>query len=231
MIESIDFDGLISVIIPTYNRYELLIHAIKSVLDQTYQNFEIIVINDASTDKRYYNGILENFPKTRVIHLDINQREKYNKTFAQGIVRQYGMDIANGEWIAFLDDDDFYLQNKFEMQIKEMKRTNSLFCTTNTYIVRHNKISEDKLDIKIGCVYYDAYNLPEILTFSHISESNFINCSTVIIHRSIIKKTGRFKIIVAEDWDYWKRAIKYADCLYVSTPLTYITVNNKKYYK
>jgi len=58
--------GLVSVIIPTYNRYELLNHSIRSVLANTYKNVEIIVINDCSTDQRYYSGDLEKYEKPRL---------------------------------------------------------------------------------------------------------------------------------------------------------------------
>jgi glycosyltransferase involved in cell wall biosynthesis len=225
------YDSLVSVIIPTYNRYELLLNCIRSVLNQTYTNFEIIVINDNSTDKRYYSGVLEKFPKTRVIHLDINQREKYKKTYAQGKVREYGIKIALGEWIAFLDDDDFFLENKLEVQLKKMKESGSLFSTTNTRIIKHNKILEDKLDINIGFAFYDKYNLPKFITLDMMKKINFVNCSTVIIHKSLIEKTGEFKIIQSEDWDYWKRVMRYENCLYVEIPLTYITIGNTKFYR
>lgn len=55
--------GLVSIIIPTFNRYELLNHSIKSCLNQTYKNIEIIVINDHSNDQRYYSGDLEKYKK------------------------------------------------------------------------------------------------------------------------------------------------------------------------
>jgi len=68
--------GLVSVIIPTYNRYELLNHSIRSVLANTYKNVEVVVINDCSTDQRYYSGDLEKYEKTTVIHLPVNMRMK-----------------------------------------------------------------------------------------------------------------------------------------------------------
>jgi len=68
--------GLVSVIIPTYNRYELLNHSIRSVLSNTYKHVEIIVINDCSTDQRYYSGELEKYEKTTILHLPVNMRMK-----------------------------------------------------------------------------------------------------------------------------------------------------------
>ena len=147
--------NLVSVIIPTYNRYELLCNSIRSVINQTYPNIEIIVVNDCSTDQRYYNGTLENFDKTKVIHLEVNQKIKYNALSAQGMVRQVGIENSSGEWIAFLDDDDFFIQDKLNIQINEMKRQKYLFSSTNMFIVDHNSISEHKLDYTVIRSYFE----------------------------------------------------------------------------
>ena len=112
--DSLDSIPLVSVIIPTYNRYDHLVHAIKSCLNQTYPNIEVIVINDASTDPRYLDGSLDRFPRTTIIHLPINQRIKYGTPAAQGMTRQEGLLVARGEWIAFLDDDDWFHPEKVE---------------------------------------------------------------------------------------------------------------------
>jgi teichuronic acid biosynthesis glycosyltransferase TuaG len=221
---------LVSILIPTYNRYELLNHCIKSVLNNTYKNVEIIVINDCSTDSRYYNGELEKYEKTKIIHLPINQREKFNVKAAQGITRNYGLEIASGEWIAFLDDDDFYNPMKLEIQLKYMKQYGLLFSSTNMNIIIHNSISIDNLDYKIIRQYFDVGQVPKILTKNIIEQSNFINNSSVIIHKTIINKVGKFNVIDKEDWDYWKRALEYTNCLYIENPLINYTVNNEKHY-
>lgn len=214
---------LVSVIIPTYNRYELLCNCIKSVIDQSYKNIEIIVINDCSTDERYYNGTLEKFPKTKVIHLEVNQKIKYNTKAAQGMVRQVGIDNSSGEWIAFLDDDDFYVKDKLEIQINEMKKNNYLFSSTNMYIINHNTVSADKLDITVIRPYF-IENLPKEFKLDLIKKNNYISNSTVVIHRSIIKLTGEFKAEKYEDWEYWKRALIHTNCLYINIPLCYYTM-------
>ena len=216
--------GLVSVIIPTYNRYELLNHSIRSVLANTYKNIEVIVINDCSTDQRYYSGELEKYEKTTIIHLPVNMRVKHNVSAAQGMTRNYGLEKARGEWIAFLDDDDFYLETKIEKQLELMKQYNMLFSTTNMYMINHKSISMDKLDFNIT-----RHNSNEqenkIFNLKMITEHNDIANSTVIIHHSIVKKTGIQNIVPrgAEDWDYWKRALQYTDCLYIGEPFVYFT--------
>jgi teichuronic acid biosynthesis glycosyltransferase TuaG len=226
--------GLVSVIIPTYNRYELLNHSIRSVLANTYKNVEIIVINDCSTDQRYYSGELEKYEKTTIIHLPVNMRKKHNVSAAQGMTRNYGIEKARGEWIAFLDDDDFYLETKLEKQIEEMKNRNILFSTTNMYTINHRNITMDELDFTILSSHPEYDN--RILNLDMVRKANHIANSTVMIHHSIVKKTGLQHIVPrGEDWDYWKRALQYTDCLYIAEPFVYYTwtvngCHNRRYY-
>lgn len=216
--------GLVSVIIPTYNRYELLNHSIKSVLANTYKQVEIIVVNDCSTDQRYYSGELEKYEKTTVIHLPVNMRVKHNVSSAQGITRNYGLEKATGEWIAFLDDDDFYLETKIEKQLEIMAKNNIQFSCTNMYLINHNSITLDKLDFNI-LVEHSEFTSQQVFKLDLISRHNHISNSSVIIHHSIVKKTGKQHIVPREeDWDYWKRALQYSDCLFISEPLVYFTM-------
>lgn len=224
--ESSEFiQGLVSVIIPTYNRYELLNHSIRSVLANTYKNVEIIVINDCSTDKRYYSGELEKYEKTIVIHLPVNMRVKHNVSAAQGMTRNHGLEKAKGEWIAFLDDDDFYLETKLEKQLAVMKEYNNiLFSTTNMFMINHRSISMDKLDFNTLCIHNENDRENKLLNLEMVTKHNHIANSSVIIHHSIVKKTGKQHIVpLEEDWDYWKRALQYTDCLYIGEPFVYFT--------
>lgn len=216
---------LVSVIIPSYNRYELLNHSIQSVLANTYKNVEVIVINDCSTDQRYYSGELEKYEKTTIIHLPVNMRVKHGVSAAQGMTRNHGIEKARGEWVAFLDDDDFYLDCKIELQLEAMKKKNMLFSTTNMHMINHNNISMDKLDFNILSLHNPNNHENKIFNLKMIMEHNHIANSTVMIHHSIVKKTGLQRIISRgeEDWDYWKRALEHTDCLYLCKPLVYFT--------
>lgn len=228
--------GLVSVIIPTYNRYELLNHSIRSVLSNTYKHVEIIVINDCSTDQRYYSGELEKYEKTTIIHLPVNMRTKHKVSAAQGMTRNYGIEKARGEWIAFLDDDDFYLETKIEKQLEAMKNNNILFSTTNMFIINHRSITMDKLDINTLSLHVENAHENKMFNLELITKHNHITNSTVMIHHSIVKKTGLQRIVRgAEDWDYWKRALEHTDCLYIAEPFVYYTwtvngFHNTRYY-
>ena len=111
-------EPLVSVIIPSYNRFEFLQEAIESVNNQTYKNFELIVINDCSTDERYYQN---NFQKhIKKIDLKENQKNLLGYVSA-GHIRNFGLRVATGKYIAFLDDDDIWLKDKLEVQIGHLE--------------------------------------------------------------------------------------------------------------
>ena len=105
---------LVSVILPTYNRANLLPYAIQSILNQTYQNFELIIINDASSDNT--STILNQY-KDKRIHIITNN-------INQGIVhnRNLGLSLAKGKYIAWMDDDDISKPNRLEKQVKYMEK-------------------------------------------------------------------------------------------------------------
>ena len=223
---------LVSVILPSYNRYEHLFHAIRSCLDQTYPHMEVIVIDDASTDPRYRDGTLHRFPHTTVIHLPMNQRQKYGTLAAQGMTRQEGLLLARGEWIAFLDDDDWFYPKKIEWQLKAMRVLSSaqsaqskfLFCSTNMTRMHHTAPpTPTTLSVTPTGPYFARDSLPTILTPELIQKTNYINNSSVLLHRSIVKKTGAFQAVPYEDWDYWKRTGE--PVLYLDEPLVNYTVS------
>ena len=100
----------VSVIIPTFNRAHLLGRAIQSVLDQTYRDFELIIVDDASTDNT--REVLKSFKDERIIYI------KHDKNWGAAVARNIGIREARGEYIAFQDSDDEWLPEKLEKQIK-----------------------------------------------------------------------------------------------------------------
>jgi teichuronic acid biosynthesis glycosyltransferase TuaG len=117
---------LVSVIIPTFNRFKYLLNTIKSVKKQTYSNIEIIVINDCSTEKDYYDYDW-NGNNIKIIQLEKNSKKIFGYGCV-GFVRNKGIEIASGKYIAFCDDDDIWFPNKIELQIKEISKTNWKRC-------------------------------------------------------------------------------------------------------
>lgn len=224
---------LVTVIIPTYNRFSYLQNAIDSVKCQTYPNIEIIVVNDCSTEEKYY---IHKFEGITVINLPINSKQKFGFACAGGYQRNFGIKIASGEYIAFLDDDDIWLPNKIELQIKAMKETGCKMSCTEGYFGRgiYNKYEKYKKynsehylnDLKR--IYKSANSpllnngFPRIWNKEFLSVHNCVICSSSIISKEIIDKVGFFKIVrVQEDYDYWKRTLEHTDCVYVDEPCFY----------
>ena len=105
---------LVSVIIPSHNRFEYLQNAINSVQKQNYSNLEIIVINDCSTQDEYYTHTFD----SNVIKIDLKENQKEVLGFISvGHIRNFGLEKATGKYVAFLDDDDIWLPNKINDQV------------------------------------------------------------------------------------------------------------------
>jgi len=207
---------MISVIIPSYNRYELLQRAIRSVQQQTYSNIEIIVVNDCSTQPDYYSGELEKLDNIHVIHLPENQRKLYQTHAAQGKTRQYGLDKAQGEWIAFLDDDDYWVPEKLQIQLDKLRNSDCKMCSTNMMIVNLNNVP-----IRM----YHTVQLPNLLTLEEIRQTCWINNSSVLIHKSVCDQVGSFQIGNFEDYKFWLDALQYTNCYYIDQALVYYTMD------
>lgn len=237
----------VSVIIPTYNRFKYLLNAIKSVKNQTYSNIEIIVVNDCSTEEQYYTFDFkkqfgDNF---YMINLPKNSRQIFGKVCGGGNSRNIGMMIASGDYIAFLDDDDYFLPTKIEKQISAMKKTNCSISCTEAY--GGEGVYNDKLTYNTwhyNGIYWDCLKdifkqnqqLLENMYKNDINiwyedAINTHNCtcggSSIIMKKDLINKTGYFPIKeYAEDWSYWKKLIKYSNCVYIREPLTYIDMKH-----
>ena len=123
--------GLISIIMPTYKRGEMITEAIDSVLRQTYQNYEIIIVNDCSPDNT--DEIIQK-------HYENNEKVKYyhnEKNSGAGVTRKNGYLKSNGEYLIFMDDDDYYTDNEFfakAMRIFEESDEPLSFVSSNSSI-------------------------------------------------------------------------------------------------
>ena len=111
--------GLISIIMAAYNAEKTIVHAIESVLNQTYPHFELLVINDCSTDRtvELVKKIATQDKRVRLISNQKNSGVSYT--------RKHGLDEARGSWIAILDSDDAWAPEKLERQIALQEKTNA----------------------------------------------------------------------------------------------------------
>ena len=116
--------GMVSIIMPSYNTDKYIAESIESVLSQTYQNWELIIVDDCSTDNT--DTVVQKFINdSRILYF----KNKHNNGAA--FSRNYGLKVAKGKWIAFLDSDDLWTPDKLEKQIEFMINGNYHFSYTN----------------------------------------------------------------------------------------------------
>ena len=106
----------VSIILPTYNRERMLIDAINSVLSQTFSDFELIVVDDGSTDST--RQILETFDDVRIVKF-------FRSHEGRSSARNFGLGVSKGDYVTFLDSDDLYLPNKLQIQVEFLDRNNN----------------------------------------------------------------------------------------------------------
>jgi len=180
-----------SIIIPTYNRINLLEKAIESVNRQTYKEYEIIVVNDNPKDKSSVDKLVKKFDKVTVIH----------HTYSQGgsAARNSGMLNSNGKLIAFLDDDDIWLPDKLSMHLKKHEENvNAGLIFSDVLYVYNNPFIKDR--VKLNRV---PSNLIKAMGKGFCPNTS----SIVSIKRECIERCGLFdeKLVSFEDWDFWFR--------------------------
>lgn len=189
----------ISVIIPTFNRRQVLGRAIDSVLTQTRPADEIIIIDDGSTDgtEAY---VREAYP-------DLHYIFQPNEGISHA--RNQGIRAARGDWLAFLDSDDQWLPKKLEKQLQVLsKQPQYNFCHTNEIWIRNGRrVNQGIKQEKAGGDIFERC-LPLCV----------ISPSSVIIHRSIFDSFGLFdeSLPVCEDYDLWLRICAFIPVLYLS---------------
>lgn len=193
----------ISVVIPTYNRKKYIERAIDSVISQSYKPFEIIVIDDGSTDGTY--ELIKQSYSSSLISL------KKQKNKGVSAARNKGVKLANGDWIAFLDSDDEWFENKLELQVREIKKSKTFICHTNEIWIRNGiRVNQMKKHQKYGGYIFD-----KCLDFCRMSPSS------IMIHRQVFEDIGNFDedLLVCEDYDLWIRVTSKFPVTYLDKPL------------
>lgn len=144
--------NLVSVIIPTYRRSDLLMVAINSVLKQTYQSLELLVVNDNEPNDEYTVALKELLALVKDSRLQLIEQEKHINGAA---ARNAGIRAAKGEYIAFLDDDDFWEQNKIERQVDVLSSLDETWGGVSTKIKYfcNGKFTRATLPYRSGLIY------------------------------------------------------------------------------
>lgn len=177
-----------SIIIPTFNRDKFISKAIDNVLNQTFDNWELIIIDDGSTDNT--RTIVSNYSDARINYF-------YQKNQERSAARNHGIKVSKGEWVCFLDSDDIYLPNHLEVFFKKIEINSSARMMVNQ--IEIFKSSNCKIHPKLN---HEAPNLIEEVA------QKFILINTVCIHQNILKE-NRFneKYSIWEDTHLWLRVL------------------------
>lgn len=198
----------VSVVIPTYNRSALLEKSVRSVLDQTYKNYEILVIDNSSQDNTAQ--MLASLNDERIKSYQINNR---------GIIarsRNLGLQKALGAYIAFLDDDDLWEKDKLEKQVAYMKsHPHCGLVYTSIQVIDENN--------KRGELIRNTRKTKEGKVFRELIKGNFISQLTVLMRREVLDSVGYLdedaSIKSLEDYEYWLRISLKHVVGYIDEPL------------
>ena len=185
---------LISVIMPYYKKKDFFLESIQSVLSQTYQNFEIIIIYDDPNiiDLKFILEIKKLDKRIKVI--------KNNKNLGVGISRNIGISYSDGFYLAFLDCDDIWYKDKLEVQINFMKNNKISFSYTSYDVINSKNIIINKKEIV------------EKITFNDLLRNCDIGLSTVIMNKNLISDSCKFpKLKTKEDFVLWLTLAKKMD--------------------
>ncbi|MEW5805352.1 MAG: glycosyltransferase [Patescibacteria group bacterium] len=185
---------MVNVIIPTFNHGNYLPQAIDSVLSQSYQEIEVIVVDDGSTDNT--RGIVEGYLKKYPNKI----RYFYQKNAGQGNACNLGIQESRGEFVAFLDADDLWVREKLEKQLKEIREKNLDLCYSDAEYFGEGRLSGKKFSDLV-----EFFTGREVL--KELIKNNFIVNSSVVLKRSLIETVGpqNERLKRARDYEYWLR--------------------------
>ena len=193
---------MVSVIIPTYNRAAFLREAIDSVLAQTEKNFELIIVDDGSTDAT---------PEVVAAYAK-RLRYFYQPNAGAAAARNCGLQQAGGKFIAFLDSDDLWLPKKLARQLAWMDaHPEIMLCYTDEIWIRHGvRVNQKKIHAKAGGWIYPLC-LPRCI----------ISPSSVLMRRELFEAVGGFdeQLPICEDYDLWLRVASRFEVGFLAEPL------------
>lgn len=181
----------VSIVTPVYNSEKLISETIESVLNQTYSDFEMVIVDDCSTD---------NSKEVIKKHSNIDKRIKYHRlkeNSGAAVARNKGIELSIGRYICFLDSDDLWTKTKLEEQLNFMKEKNIAFSFTSYSLIDEKGNSLNKI-IKI----------PSQIDYEGLLKNTIIGCLTVMVDR---KKVGDFRmplVRAGQDTATWLSILK-----------------------
>ena len=185
--------GLVSIIMPSYNTANYINKSIQSVINQTYQNWELLIVDDCSTDNT--DAIVDEFQDKRIRYI------KNEKNSGAAISRNRALREAKGRWIAFLDSDDLWKPEKLEKQIQFMKKKRCYFSYTNYEEIDANG---NKMNVIITG--------PKVISKMGMFNYCWPGCLTVMYDREKIGLIQIENIKKNNDYAMWLKVCKKTRC-------------------
>lgn len=182
---------LISVIIPTHNRHGMVLRAVDSVLNQSYKNLELIVVDDGSTDKTA--DYLRRYDDARLKYV-------YQKNCGVSAARNLGVSQAHADWICFLDSDDVWRRHKLSEQLRFHNQNRQFLISQTDDVWIRNSVRVNKMkihDVRVGDIFKESLR------------RCLICCSSVMIKKSLFDEVGGFDetLVTCEDYDLWLKVL------------------------
>jgi len=207
----------VSVVVPTYNASLYIVEALESILSQTFKDFEIIVVDDGSTDNtreilKKYNGKINCY---------------FQKNQGAVRARNSAFELSRGEFIAFLDQDDIWLADNLRKKVLFLDKNPNVPVVTSNFmffgdVCQKSSFVERKifLDKKIGdeFIIFDTLGL--------LLEQCFMFCPTTVVRREVFRKYGGFQIEVSDDYDLFLRISQSSDFGCINNVLVKKRVHN-----
>ena len=181
----------VSVITASYNCAKFIEESIKSVLNQSYEDLELIIVDDCSTDntEEIVNKYIKQDSRIKFYKLDKNS--------GAAVVRNKGLEVAKGRFIAFLDSDDIWDKEKLKKQINFMKENNYGFSFTSYRLINEDGSSLNKEII-----------VPSQITYNQLLKNTIIGCLTVVIDKELINNFKMPLVRAGQDTATWLSILK-----------------------
>lgn len=201
-------EGLVSIIMPSWNTGKFIAESIQSVIDQTYKNWELLIVDDCSTDNT--DDVVASFHDDRIKYLKNEQNQ------GAALTRNRAMREARGEWIAFLDSDDLWEPMKLECQIKFMKKNNLVFSYHE-----YEKIDEESRPLNI---YVSG---PRVVTMKKMYNYGYPGCLTFMYSAKVMGLIQIKDVKKNNDYAILLKLCKKADCVLLKKKLAKYRIRKK----
>jgi teichuronic acid biosynthesis glycosyltransferase TuaG len=186
-----DNQSLVSIVMPAYNSEKFIKDSIKSVLAQSYRNWELLILDDGSKDDTQ-NIIME------FCHID-SRIKAFPNLINLGVsaTRNRGIELARGEWIAFLDSDDMWEPEKLVQQFDIVNTKQAEFVFTGSSYINEK-----------GVPFKGIFEVPEIVSYKELRNQNVISCSSVLIKKRFFEDVKMENDDLHEDYAVWLKILK-----------------------